>query len=246
MPHRRLVSTQAVRWQRHPCALLSRSLPQHQQPPSPSPSAQMASVLSVSTPALACSAAARRPAARSATARWAAPRAELAMRQSRPAALATQRAALAGDSSTHAIGARRIQRIQRQVVHAAPRAALDSVIAPLKAGPAPATYQATAIAAAVLALKLAWEARNGGGGLMLAAGYAVHAGAAYAIAAAGGKAGSETLKRMNAGLVRHHPQQILMALHFARARLLVGALSLTRARCAGAVGRRHAGAALRR
>lgn len=163
----------------------------------------MASVLSLATPALACGVAARRPAARSAAASCGvAPRAALAVRQSRPAALATQRVALAGVSATQCLNSTNSRRATRRAVGT--RAALDSVISPLKAGPPAATYQATAIAAAVLAVKLAYEANGvASGGLLLAAGYAVHAGGAYAIAAAGGKPGSETLKRINAGLVRH-------------------------------------------
>jgi hypothetical protein len=79
----------------------------------------------------------------------------------------------------------------------------QAALSKLTSGPLPAkAYAAAALGAAALALKLVWEAGGGGGGMLLAAGYAIHAGSAYTIAAAGGSPGSDSLKRLNAGLVR--------------------------------------------
>jgi hypothetical protein len=168
----------------------------------------MASAFALSAPpvvAAACAAgAARRPAARGASAApRAAPRAAVAYRASRGGALATQRAALAGAGLRFGAAAPRAapRRVSRAPQPA--QAALDSVVTTLKSGPPAAkAYQAAAIAAAVLCAKLAWGARNGGIDLVLAAGYAVTAGNAHAIAASGGSPGSDTLKALNAGLVR--------------------------------------------
>ena len=119
------------------------------------------------------------------------------------AAPTTQRAALRGCAVT-ASGP--IPLRWRRVAAQPAQAALSK----LASGPPPAkAYAAAALGAAALALKLLWEARSGGGGLLLAAGYAMHAGSAYTIAAGGGSPGSDSLKRLNAGLVRATRMQML-------------------------------------
>ena len=172
-------------------------------------------MLSLSMPVAAGVTSARRPAARgAAAAHWAAPRASLAVGAPRAAKLASQRSALGGDSAAQLNGAVLRAKPFRRAVAAQPaQASLSAIPTTLMSGPLPAKgFQAAAIAAAYACVKLAWEARHGSNLLLMAAGYAVTAGAAHAIAAEGGKPGSDTLKRLNAGLVRS-PTDIIARVH---------------------------------